>query len=266
MSLRLLSCAALSLSLTVFIAAAGQRPAPTVAFDHIHLAAPDPAQAAAWYTEHFNGGPAEFPGRVAFEPWVKRLPLPVQLVFTRTVGAPPSEGGAIERLGFSVADLDKKVAELNAAGIRTDWLDRTRETRALTHDPWGVTLEIVQDPRMLGLHHVVLRVRDVASTRDWYQAVFGGSKATVNGATAVRYQKMYLVIARGDGAPSKGRAFDHISWGPTDIAATVAAAKDRGGTVTSEVTGPNGLGHHMAFVEDPNHVSIELIQHDELLK
>jgi catechol 2,3-dioxygenase-like lactoylglutathione lyase family enzyme len=55
----------------------------TVPYDHVHLAAPDPEKAEAWYTANLNGDVGENPGRVAFEPWTNRAPLPVQFIFLK---------------------------------------------------------------------------------------------------------------------------------------------------------------------------------------
>ena len=192
--------------------------------------------------EQLQGQQAEFPERVAFEPWRLTRPLPVQLLFTRAEAAAPSEGSVIESIGFSFPGRKSSM-----------------------RDPAGVKIDFLDDPGLRGFHHVRLRVPDVAATLKWYQGFFGGRRTTLDGEQALRYDNMYLVVSRGNAAPSRGRAIDHVSWGPTNIQATIAELKSQGQKIVSEITGPNRFGHHIAYIEDPGGVYIELVQHNELL-
>lgn len=250
------------ISLLTLAGAAGAQAPPSVPFDHVHLGVPDPQAAYAWYVQYLDGRPAEFATRVAFDAWPAQPPLPVQILFNRTPDAPPSEGGSIARLGFSYADIDAKARGLQAAGV-TFLGSRTFK------DPWGTSIELVNDPQLRGFHHVVLSVPDVAGTLKWYALAFGGARVKLPGLgqlEALRYGNMYLAAVTGQGAPSRGRAIDHISWGPGDINQSVAGVAALAGKVTAAVAGPNTFGHHTAFVEDANGVAIELVQHDEFLK
>jgi catechol 2,3-dioxygenase-like lactoylglutathione lyase family enzyme len=247
-----------------------QSAAKPMAFDHVHLLVPDPARAYEWYAEHLKGVQAEFPGRLAWEPWSGREPMPVQLLFTRQDGAAPSEGGAIERLGFSVASLAATMDSLMRASVTiVEPIQRNPGAwpRAVIKDPWGVTIELVEDSDMLGFHHVSLRVADPEATLKWYAAAFGGDQVAIGTSVAVKYRGMYLMALRdATAALSRGRAIDHISWGPADIHATVADLQTRGAQVGTEPRGPNNFGHLTAFVNGPGGVYIELVQHLELTK
>ncbi len=76
---------------------------------------------------------------------------------------------------------------------------------------------------------------------------------------------MYLVVLKGDGtAPSRGRAIDHLGWGPPSIDATAADLTGRHVTfAAAPQPKPNANGHRTAYVEGPGGVRIELVEHTE---
>src|SRR5688572_32062920 len=88
-------------------------PAPATAqltdpFDHIHLAVPDVERARDWYIQHMGGNVGETPEAVAWGAWPGDHPLPIQMLFTLSADARPSDGSAIDHIGFSFTDLDAK--------------------------------------------------------------------------------------------------------------------------------------------------------------
>jgi catechol 2,3-dioxygenase-like lactoylglutathione lyase family enzyme len=233
---------ALVLGMQAALGSASRAQSAATPYDHVHLGVPEPQQAYAWYVERLRGQQAEFPERVAFEPWRLQRPLPVQLLFSRIDGAGSSVGSAIESIGFSLQGQQGTI-----------------------RDPWGVKIDLVDDPGLRGFHHVRLRVADVERAMKWYERFFGGRRVTLQGDRALRYDNMYLIVSQGAAAPSRGRAIDHVSWGPTDIHGMVAALKAEGQKIVADITGPNRFGHHIAYLEDPGGVYIELVQHNELL-
>lgn len=241
--------------------------AQTVPYDHIHLTAPDPEKAYAWYVANLGGQAGENPGRVAFAPVVARQPLPVHVMFAKAPDAAPSEGGVIDSIGLSFADIAAKVTALEAAGARV--MEPVRDgpgpwKRALVVDPWGVKIELVEDRQFLGFHHIVLRVADAQATTRWFQTAFGGEAVKMGGRVdALRYGTTYLVVLEGRGtAPSQGRAIDHLGWGPVSMDATAADLRAKRVTFASEPgPKPNQLGHRTAYVEAPGGVRIELVEH-----
>jgi hypothetical protein len=84
----------------------------TLTFDHVHLAAPDQAKAAAWYVEHLHARPGASPERVLVG---DRL----WLIFYQTAGAPPSRQGAIDSIGLSVPDVASAVSRTPAHAPRS---------------------------------------------------------------------------------------------------------------------------------------------------
>src|SRR5579863_9615690 len=90
---------------------AGFGSAQTFPYDHIHLNVPDPAKAATWYEKYFGGRPnAEGPDRIMFGS--------TRLLFLKKADAKPSAGSAVDHIGFSFADVDAKMKEFEAAGIK----------------------------------------------------------------------------------------------------------------------------------------------------
>jgi catechol 2,3-dioxygenase-like lactoylglutathione lyase family enzyme len=248
-------------------AASGQAPG-TVPYDHIHLAVPDPDKAYDWYVANLGGQVGENPGRVIFERFENRRPLPVQMIFIRAAGAPPSEGGVIDRIGFSVPDAVAKAQALEKAGAHIVVSERIVPglwKQALVTDPWGVSIELVEDPAHLGFHHIGLRSKDPDATMQWFAKTFGGKHVVLAGRLEVlQYGTTYLMVDKGDGAPSQGRAIDHLGFAPPNMNASEATWKAGGVTFTSEPAAqPNQFGHRTAYVEAPGGVRIELVEHTQ---
>ena len=239
----------------------------TYPYDHIHLNVPDPAIASAWYEKHIPGGRriTEAPDRIMYGS--------TRLMFLRNATAKPSAGSAIDHIGFSVTDLDAKMKEWEAAGIKV-----TTPTRdvpklfklAFIEDPWGTRLEVVQDAELLGLHHVHLRAPNPDETFTWLLDKFGGKRQQLKGMIdAVRYDhdgfsSVWVLVTKGEAEPSQGRAIDHIGWrsvGP--LADTMNALRAKQVTVTAEprpLTLPNGPSINFSYVAGPSGARIELVE------
>ena len=83
----------------------------TFPYDHIHLNVPDAAAASDWYEKNFDGKRiTEAPNRIMFGS--------TRFMFLIKKDALPSAGGAIDHVGFSVPDLDAKMKEWQAAGVK----------------------------------------------------------------------------------------------------------------------------------------------------
>jgi catechol 2,3-dioxygenase-like lactoylglutathione lyase family enzyme len=239
----------------------------TMPYDHIHLAASDPEKAYDWYVANLKGQAGENPGRMIFERFNGSRPLPVQLMFIKAPDALRSQGGVIESIGFSFADVESAVKMLEAAGAKIAepvaavpglW------KRGVVTDPWGVKIELVEDRNHLGFHHIALRVADPEATTRWFVSAFGGDRVKLGGRLdAVQYGSTYLLVLKGEGAArSQGRAIDHLGWGPSSMDAAATDLKGKGVQFTSEpAPKPNQLGHRTAYVEAPGGVRIELVEH-----
>jgi catechol 2,3-dioxygenase-like lactoylglutathione lyase family enzyme len=195
--------------------------AQTARFDQVHFAAADPAKGVEWYLKHLNA-----------EPWPDDEPNRVKsgdtrIIFLRSAAAKPSEGGVVDHVGWSFADIDAKMKELQGAGVKI--VSPVREIpglykAAMIEDPWGVKIQIVQDPETLGFHHVELVLPDPDGAFKWFIESFGGQRTKLKGQRdALKYGAVWILARKGESAESKGRAIDHIGFGTTSAPGSVAA-------------------------------------------
>ena len=214
--------------------AAAQTAAPaTLPYDHVHLAAPDQAKAVEWYQQMFGGVTTpEGKDRLLFGK--------TRFIWLKSDTAQPSANTAIDHIAFSM--------ENRQPGMITD--------------PWGVKIEILNDPALRGFHHVHLRSTDPAASLAWYKQRFGGEAARFNGADGLKYGDVLVLVDRSatPPTPSVGHALDHIGWRVTDLTKTLA---DLAGIKVLQ--GPTELKLatatvHYSFVEDPAGTKIELVQ------
>jgi catechol 2,3-dioxygenase-like lactoylglutathione lyase family enzyme len=191
-----------------------------------------------------------------------------RLIFLRYAAGQPCAGSAIDHLGFSVADLDAKMKELEAAGVKV--VTPARDVPGLfklafVEDPWGTRIEVVQDPDKPGLHHVHLRAPDAAATLAWYQEKFGGESAKLKDRIdGLRYSGVWVLVQRGDATPSEGHAIDHFGFRTSgDLTAKTAEYKSAGVKFTTEprpLKLASGVTVNFAYLEGPAAAKVELVQ------
>ncbi len=258
------SACALAVALAAPAAAQGQT--KTFAYDHIHLNVPDAAKTSAWYEKHFGGRRIEeMPNRIMFGS--------TRLMFLNPRGeVPPSRGGAIDHIGFSVENIEAKVKELAADGatIEGDIRDLPGIFKiAFAVDPWGTRLEIVQDPELLGLHHLHLTAPDPAVMFTWLTEKLGGERTRMkNKLEGIKYSApgfstVWILVSKGEAQPSQGRAIDHIGWRSTDMTADLELLRGKGATIQTEprnMTLQNGPPINYFYVMGPNGTRIEMVE------
>jgi lactoylglutathione lyase len=241
------------------ISAQGFRPL----IDHVHLAAPDPEKALAWYRQHFGG-------QTMTEGAERLLYGDTRIIFQKRDAAQPSQGSAIDHIAFSVADLDTVMTSLQSEGAKI--AQPVRDVPGLfklafIEDPWGTSIEIVQDPQKLGLHHIHLRGPDPAATLVWFSTQFGGRSGRLKDRIdGIDMSGVWILFQRGEAVPSQGHSIDHIGFRPVNVDASVAELKTRNVKITTEprpLTFANGTTVRLAFAEGPDGVRIELVQRPE---
>jgi lactoylglutathione lyase len=241
------------------VPAAAQTPVMPL-LDHVHLNVPDQAKAVEWYHKNFGGAPmTEAPDRLMFGD--------TRLIFLRNDKGQPSTGSALDHLGFSFADLDAKMKEFDAAGIKV--VTAVRDVPGLfklgfIEDPWGTRIEVVQDPEKLGLHHVHLRGPDPVATLAFYKEKFAGENAKLKDRLdGLKLSGVWLLVQRGDAVPSEGHAIDHIGFRTTDLAAKTTELKAQAVKFTTEprpLKLASGATVNFAYLEGPAGAKIELVQ------
>jgi catechol 2,3-dioxygenase-like lactoylglutathione lyase family enzyme len=229
--------------------------------DHIHLAAPDQAKAVEWYQTNFGATPTpEGPDRAMLGP--------TRLIFQKSDMPKPSQGSVLEMLGFSVKDLDATMRTLQGAKVMMPAMTMQGVRSAWVADPWGTTIEIVQDDRKLGLHHIVIATADPASSLAWFASTFGGKVVKAQGGLdGISYGGVWVLAKKGASEPSAGHAIDHIGFRPVNVDTSVTDMKAKGVKVTTEprpLVLPSGAAMRLAFIEGPGGVRIELVQRDNL--
>jgi hypothetical protein len=99
----------------------------------------------------------------------------------------------------------------------------------------------------------------------WYHEQFpagvvGKLKDRLDG---INFGGVWLLVSRGEAAPSRGRSIDHIGFRPVNVDGFVAAAKTRNIVVATEprpLTLSDGTTVRLAFIEGPESIRIELVQ------
>jgi catechol 2,3-dioxygenase-like lactoylglutathione lyase family enzyme len=244
-----------TLCLVAFAASAGLH-ADTFPYDHMHYGVPDPEKAVEWYLTKLEAKRGATPDRVVFGRTI--------FAFAKTDNPLPSTGSVIDHVAFSVADVDARMKELDAAGVKVVVPARNVPglfKAGVIEDPWGGKIELIQDPRALGFHHIHLRVPDPDGSLKWYVDTFGGERTKLNGRLeAVKYEnpRVWLVIERGaDVTPSQGHVIDHLGWAVTNVDARISDLASKG-FKTVEPRAVRNL--RIAFVAGPGGVRIELVQ------
>jgi len=254
---------AIVLGAMIVCAAAGTAAAQTSVMpvlDHIHLNVPDQAKAVEWYQKYFGGTTmTEAPDRLMLGD--------TRLIFLKNDKGQPSTGSALDHLGFSFADLDAKMKEFEAAGIKV--VTPVRDVPGLfklgfVEDPWGTRIEVVQDTEKLGLHHVHLRGPDPAATLAFYKDKFAGDNAKLKDRLdGLKLSGVWLLVQRGDAVPSDGHAIDHIGFRTTNLAAKTTELKAQSVKFTTEpqpLKLASGVTVNFAYLEGPAGAKVELVQ------
>ena len=254
------------LAAVVALSASPRAQTQTLPYDHIHLNVPDAAEASAWYEKHMGGKRiTEAPNRLMFGS--------TRFMFLVNKAAKPSAGSAIDHVGFSFADLDAKMKEWETAGIKVTTPVRDVPglfKLAFLEDPWGTRIEVVQDPELLGLHHLHLRSPNPDEAYAWLLDKFGGKRQQLKGRLdALRYDhdgfsSVWILVQKGEAEPSIGHAIDHIGWrSVAPLNQTIDGLRAKKVEVTSEprpLTLPNGPPINYSYVAGPAGARIELVE------
>lgn len=124
--------------------------------------------------------------------------------------------------------------------------------------------------------HTMLRVTDMQRAIDFYTRILGMNLLRTSENEEYKYSLAFvgygdestgavieLTYNWGVDQYEMGTAFGHIALGVDDVAATCEAIRNAGGTITREAGPVKGGNTIIAFVEDPDHYKIELIQNKQ---
>ena len=117
----------------------------TLGLHHVHLRAPDPAATLAWYKEKFGGDIAKLKDRI------DGLKYSGVWILVQRGDATPSEGHAVDHIGWRTPDLAAKTTELKAQGVKFTTEPRPLRLAggatvnfAYLEGPAGAKIELVQ--------------------------------------------------------------------------------------------------------------------------
>jgi len=253
------------IGLAALAAMLGAVPAAARAADyhHVHLAAPNVAEAVQWYVTHM--------GCTAMARQDACQIGTTQLIFANRQPDAGSQGSGVDHIGFSFPDLAAKMQSFEKAGVKI--VTPMRDAPGLfklgfVEDPWGTRIEVVEDPEHPGFHHIHLRSADPDAALKWYQNVFGGETDSLKGRlNGLRYGTVWLLVTQlGEGqqlAGTQGRSIDHLGFAFADLDAAAADMKKKGIVFQAEPRPfTNALGQNMkiSFVVGPDNVRIEVVQ------
>ena len=121
--------------------------------------------------------------------------------------------------------------------------------------------------------HTMLRVGDLARSIEFYTRVMGMRLLRTTDRPEQKYTLAFvgyddeqhgavleLTYNYGVGAYDLGAGYGHVAVEVEDAAATCAAARAKGGTVTREAGAVKGGTTVIAFLQDPDGYKIELIE------
>ena len=266
-----------NLALMLSLAAGSLIVAPAVAraasVHHIHITASAGTEAVKWYARHLGCQPVD--GRADAADCGG-----VEIVFVAQPTLGGTQGTGVNHIGFSYADLEAKMEELEAVGVRGSGVRLQRFEDGSTvrdvpglfkiafiFDPWGTRIELVEDPETLGFHHIHLSATDPQATLQWYSDVFGAEKASLKGRLdGLRLGDVWLLTSQHSEsrpASTENRAIDHLGFEVEALGRKVSKAMtDAGAHFAASPTKPeNGrTSAKRGFISGPDAVRIAVVE------
>ena len=242
-------------------------------YHHVHITTSSPAKGVEWYSEHME-----------CEPLADRDDAAncggVEVVFVPQATTGGSQGTGVNHIGFSFPDLEAKMAELEAVGVRGSGVRLQRNDDGSTirdipglfkiafiFDPWGTRIELVEDHEYLGFHHIHLSATNPEETLAFYRDVMGGEPASMRGMLdGLLFDDVWLLaMQHPEGAApatTLGRAVDHIGFMVEDLDDAAAEMRQRGVRFTQDPLVPeNGrTSARQAYLAGPDNVRVEVVE------
>ena len=236
-----------------------------VTFGHWHLASKDIEANKKLFLA--MGGKLYMPGG---NPLIMFPGTYINLNLGTEKGEGGSQGSVVNHVGFSVDNVQKRVAEWKAKGVAVIPGNNGRLDQAYVETPDGMRMEILEDKtqttaiRSEQVHLFVLE-SEVPKAQAWYAKTFGGKIASRNGAPVVDMPGIQIRFNKVDAkqTPTRGRVLDHIGFDVKDHAAFVKKITAEGIKLDQEVRA-NPNGNTITYITDPWGTRIEIIQRGPL--
>lgn len=231
-------------------------------FGHVHLNVADVDVHKELWAEHFG---AEI---------VERGPLTVikfpQILILLSERAPTggSQGSVMDHFGFKVRDIESALAKWRAAGyeVQSEFTGAEGFPNAYLMGPDSVRIELqedrTQEEEITG-YHIHFFTPEYESLMAWYVEMFGlepFERGTIPTTANAPGMNVSFGNSRGENAPTRGRAIDHIGFEFADLEAVVRRLEAKGVTFDGPIRDIPSLGLKIAFFTDPSGVYVELTE------
>jgi catechol 2,3-dioxygenase-like lactoylglutathione lyase family enzyme len=255
----------LSIASTLAIGTAAAQPAPFnqtgVTMGHWHIASKDVEANKKLFLA--MGGKLFMPGG---NPLIMFPGLYINLNLGTEKGDGGTQGSVVNHVGFIVDNVQARVAQWKAAGVKVLPGGNGRLDQAYVETPDGVRMEILEDKTQgvaIRNEHVHLSLPDaeIPKAQAWYAKTFGGKAGTRNNAPVVDIPGVQIRFAKADTkqAPTRGRVLDHIGFDVKDHAAFVKKIEAEGIKLDEPVR-KAANGSTLTYITDPWGTRIEIIQ------
>jgi catechol 2,3-dioxygenase-like lactoylglutathione lyase family enzyme len=181
-----------------------------------------------------------------------------------------TQGSVVNHVGFIVDNVQKRIAQWKAAGVKVLPGNNNRLDQAFVETPDGVRMEILEDKTqsvpIRGEHvHLSLPEAEIPKAQAWYAKTFGGQMATRNNAPVVNIPGVQIRFAKADAkqAPTRGRILDHIGFDVKDHAAFLKKLEAEG-IKLDEPARKTATGNTITYITDPWGTRIEIVQRASL--
>ncbi|MEJ2089173.1 MAG: VOC family protein [Gammaproteobacteria bacterium] len=264
-----MAAGALGACAAALVAAFGQAAEP----HHIHLATSSPIESVKWYLAHLDCQAIDDRPEA-----IDCGGMEIEFVSAVTLGG--SQGTGVNHIALSVPDVTAKMQELEDVGVRGSGVRLQRfEDGSLTRsisgvfehgfifDPWGTRIELVEDPDLIGFHHVHLQSTDPAAALDWYAKVLGGERSRLKGEwDGLRFEHVWLFFeqypeSRGRPAPTDERSVQHLGFLMSDLDSAAERLASQGAEVQTPMVPDGGRSEaKRALLAGPDGVLIAVVE------
>src|SRR6266704_6231116 len=206
----------LVLTLTAGTAAAQQAPFNEVGvtMGHWHIASKDVEANKKLFLA--MGGKLYTPGG---NPLIMFPGVLINLNLGNEKGEGGTQGSVVNHVGFIVDNVQQRVAQWKAAGVKVLPGGKGRLDQAFVETPDGLRMEILEDKTqgvaIRNEHiHLSLQEAEIPKAQAWYAKTFGGKAGTRNNAPVVDLPGVQIRFVKADTkqAPTLGRVLDHIGF------------------------------------------------------
>ena len=253
----------LVLTLTAGTAAAQQAPFNEVGvtMGHWHIASKDVEANKKLFLA--MGGKLYTPGG---NPLIMFPGILINLNLGNEKGEGGTQGSVVNHVGFIVNNVQQRVAQWKAAGVRVLPGTNNRLDQAFVETPDGVRIEILEDktqsmPVRNEHVHFFIPENEIPKAQAWYAKTFGGKPGTRNNAPVVDLPGVQLRFNKADAkqAPTRGRVLDHIGFDVKDHEAFVKKIQAEGIKLDEPVR-KSPTGSTITYITDPWGTRIEIVQ------